>query len=99
VARYDPKDDTFDPFGIAIAADGTAWVTSTNSQNPQIVHLQLANNVITAIGEPIPVGAQNKGVVIDTGGNVWFAAASDDPAKDRIHFFGSDGSRRTFQGG
>jgi hypothetical protein len=101
VARYTPGDDTFDPFGIAIAADGTAWVTSTNSQNPQIVHLQLdsANKVITAIGEPIYVGAQNKGVVVDTGGNVWFAAASDDPAKDCIYFFGSDGTRKTFQGG
>jgi hypothetical protein len=101
VARYDPGDDTFDPFGIAIAADGTAWVTSTNSQAPQIVHLQLdsANHVITAIGEPIHVGAQNKGVVVDTGGNVWFAAASDDPAKDCIYFFGSDGTRKTFQGG
>lgn len=101
VARYDPNDDTFDPFGIAVAADGTAWVTSTNSQNPQIVHLQLdsANNVITAIGEPIPLGAQNKGVVVDSAGNVWFAAASDDPAKDCIYFFGSDGTRKTFQGG
>lgn len=101
VARYNPGDDTFDPFGIAIAADGTAWVTSTNSKNPQIVHLRLdsANNVITAVGEPIHVGAQNKGVVVDTGGNVWFAAASDDPAKDCIHFFGSGGTRKTFQGG
>jgi hypothetical protein len=101
VARYQPNDDTFDPFGIAIAADGTAWVTSTNSQSPQIVHLQLdtANNVITAIGEPIRVGAQNKGVVVDSGGNVWFAAASDDPAKDCIYFFGADGTRKTFQDG
>jgi hypothetical protein len=101
VAPYNPGDDTFDPFGIAIAADGTAWVTSTNPKNPRIVHLQLdsVNNVITAIGEPIQLGAQNKGVVIDTGGNVWFAAASDDPAKDCIYFFGSDGTRKTFQGG
>lgn len=101
VARYDPSDDTFDPFGIAIAADGTAWVTSTNSKNPQIVHLRLdsANTAITAIGQPIPIGAQNKGVVVDPAGNVWFAAASDDPEKDCIHFFAPDGTRNTFQGG
>ncbi|HEX6096782.1 MAG TPA: hypothetical protein VF432_10700 [Thermoanaerobaculia bacterium] len=101
VARYDPDDDTFDPFGIAIAADGTAWVTSTNSQSPQIVHLQLdtANNTITAIGAPIRVGAQNKGVVVDSGGNVWFAAASDNPANDCVYFFAPDGTRKTFQGG
>jgi hypothetical protein len=101
VARYEPGDAAFDPFGIALAVDGTAWVTSTNSTHPQIVHLQFdrANHVITAIGEPIQLGAQNKGVAVDSGGNVWFAAASDDPAKDCIHFFGSDGTRKTFQGG
>lgn len=101
VAPYNPGDDTFDPFGIAIAADGTAWVTSTNSQNPQIVHLQLdiTNKVVTAIGDPIREGAQNKGVVVDSGNNVWLAAASDDPAKDCIYFFGSDGARKTFKGG
>lgn len=63
------------------------------------MHLQLANNVVTAIGEPIYMGAQNKDVVVDSGGNVWFAAASDVRAKDWIYRFGSDGSRRTFQDG
>ena len=102
VARYDPNDDTFDPFGIAVDSDGIAWVTSTNSQNPQIVRLQLdaGNATIAPVGEPMRIGAQNKGVVIDSAGNVWVAAASDDPKKDLVYLFPSGStSPRTFQGG
>jgi hypothetical protein len=100
VARYNPKDLTFDPFGIAVAGDGTAWVTSTNSANPQIVHLQIDGTNITPVVPPMKLGAQNKGVMIDSAGNVWVAAASDDPKKDLVHLFAADGTPRgTYQGG
>lgn len=101
VVRYDPGDPTFDPFGIAVDGNGIGWVTSTNSQAPQIVRLQLdtTSKTLTAIGEPMRMGAQNKGVVIDSGGNVWVAAASDDPQKDRVHLFEASGAQRQFAGG
>ncbi|MBV8517086.1 MAG: hypothetical protein JO197_06730 [Acidobacteria bacterium] len=100
VARYDPHDENFVPFGIAIAADGTAWVTCTKPSNAQLVHLQINGLNINPIGDPIPVGAQNKGVVIDSAGNIWMAAASDEESKDLVYLFASDGTQRgAFSGG
>jgi hypothetical protein len=89
---YPPGDEAianFAPFGIAIAADGTAWVTSSASPST-ITHLQLSvtDSTLTLIGDVITIGNTLKGIVIDSAGNIWTGSGGD----DHVYAFKSDGT-------
>jgi len=73
---YAPNDPDFQPFGIAIAADQTAWVTNSN-KNASLLHLRFTGSGIEKISET-PAGQVLKGVVIDSKQNVWAASGGND---------------------
>lgn len=85
----------FLPFDVAIADDGTAWVTNSNSVQSTLCHFELANGQLTLLSET-PCGRTAKGVVIDEQGNVWVASGGD----DHVYAFDANGSPLgRFQGG
>lgn len=65
------------PFGLAIAADGTAWVTNgllgkhTTVAKYALVNGKLEQQFL------VPVGQSLKGISIDSGGNAWVASQGD----------------------
>jgi hypothetical protein len=67
----------FLPFGIAIAADGSAWVTNANIPAGSISRFALVGGTITKQFEKF-IGKELKGVVVDSLGNVWAAGGADD---------------------
>jgi len=71
-----PNDPDFQPFGIAIAAGQTAWVTNSN-KNASLLHLRFTGTGIEKISET-PAGQVLKGVVIDSKKNVWAASGGND---------------------
>jgi hypothetical protein len=73
---YAPNDPDFQPFGIAIAADQTAWVTNSN-KDASLLHLRFTGSGIEKISET-PAGQVLKGVVIDSKKNVWAASGGND---------------------
>jgi streptogramin lyase len=87
---YDPGDETFMPFGIAMASDGTAWVVNANSTQSGLVQLQLDTTTreLTAISSPPPFGKTAKGIAIDSLGNIWVASGGD----GYVYAFTSDGT-------
>jgi len=77
---YDPNDDNFLPFGIAIAADGTGWITNSYSDASSVIQLQLDVTAKTlTLLQTIVVGQTNKGIAIDSAGNgnVWIGSGGD----------------------
>jgi hypothetical protein len=87
---------TATPFDIAIAADGSAWVTNSNPESSGIVHLQ-RNGTETLTSSPqIDIGQTTKGIQIDSAGNIWVASGGD----DHVYVFDSTGNfLGGFQGG
>lgn len=72
-------DDGFAPFGVAIAADGTAWVTCGahlyEYTDGRIAHFHLdATNKKLHQEASHPLGRGLKGLSIDSLGNIWVAA-------------------------
>lgn len=78
-----PTDDGYFPFDVAIAADGTAWVTSSTGlyeyTEGRVAHYQLdaENKTLTQVSSQ-PVGRGLKGLSIDSLGNIWVAAGGVD---------------------
>ena len=77
----------FQPFGVAIAADGTAWVTDSNAAASGIVHLSFTGSGFEVLYEK-KIGKVMKGIVIDSAGNIWVASGGD----DHVYLFDSDGT-------
>jgi hypothetical protein len=87
---------TATPFDIAIAADGSAWVTNSNPASSGIVHLQLSGADSLTASPQIDIGQTTKGIQIDSAGNIWVASGGD----DHIYLFDSTGHfLGGFQGG
>jgi hypothetical protein len=76
---YDPGNDSFMPFGIALASDGTAWVVDGNSDQSHLVHLRLdsASHSLELVQPWIPFGKTAKGIAIDSFDNIWIASGGD----------------------
>ncbi|HEX7681101.1 MAG TPA: hypothetical protein VF713_23395, partial [Thermoanaerobaculia bacterium] len=74
---YAPNDPNFQPFGIAIADDQTAWVTNSNADASSVLHLRLTGSRVEKISET-PAGRVLKGIVIDSNKNVWAASGGND---------------------
>ena len=72
-----PPDSDFKPFGIAIAGDGTAWITDSNSASSGILHLRFTGQGFQKLYE-MRIGKVMKGIVIDSEGNLWVASGGDD---------------------
>ncbi len=73
-------------FGVAIAPDGTAWVTYTSSGT--LMHYKLINNEIVPIDAAISLpGSSLKGVAVDARGNVWAAGG----ASNLLYAYNSSG--------
>ncbi len=86
-AIYFERKDTFVPFGIAMAHDGTAWVTNSYSDGSSICRFQIANGTVELLQE-IPVGKVNKGIAIDSARNIWVASGGD----SKVYVFDEQGS-------
>ncbi len=88
------------PFGVAIASDGTAWVTCSGgfqADGPcSVVHLRLDGNALTQIRSiALPTGAALKSVVVDSQDNVWV----NSQGLDLVYSFNANGDLLgTFQG-
>ena len=86
VVHYgDPN--TFKPFGIAIAADGSAWVTNGYSQSSSIVNLRLQDGKLERVRETT-IGKTNKGIAIDSNHIIWVGSGGD----DHVYAFDRDGA-------
>lgn len=81
-AAYVDDSGTFAPFGIAIAADGSAWVANSNGANSYLINLALPSEktpgaALTCVRRTRHIGKVMKGVQIDSKGNVWVGSGSD----------------------
>lgn len=65
----------FQPFGIALASDGRAWVTNSNGNT--VSRFRFDGTGLTREIE-VPVGKTVKGVAIDDAGYVWVGSGGDD---------------------
>lgn len=65
------------PFGLAIAADGTAWATTSTSVPGRTYHLRINGNSLEEISRT-EVGLETKGLAVDSLGNVWVPSAVTD---------------------
>jgi len=81
-----PADSNFKPFGIAIASDGTAWVTDSNAASSGIVQLRFTGSGFEKLFQK-QIGKVMKGIAIDHDGNIWTASGSD----DHVYVFDSTG--------
>jgi len=87
---------TATPFDIAIAADGSAWMTNSNPESSGIVHLQYNGTETLTASPQIDIGQTTKGIQIDSAGNIWVASGGD----DHVYVFDKDGNfLGGFQGG
>lgn len=69
------------PFGVAIAADGSAWVTNSgglSGENQSSVCKYMLQGGVLSQQFSIPVGKALKGVSLDSLGNAWVASGGDD---------------------
>jgi hypothetical protein len=78
-----PVEEGYFPFGIAIAADGSAWVTSSKSLyeyadgNISRYRIDLENRKLDCEFSQ-PLGRGLKGLSIDSMGNIWIASGGED---------------------
>lgn len=69
-------DTNTEPFGMAISADGYAWVTYTGSD--AVSKLRFVNGGISKLFTvTLPSGSNPKGVAVDSLGNAWVAAGAN----------------------
>jgi hypothetical protein len=81
---------SFAPFGIAIASDGTAWVTNSNADNSGIYHFRFTPGTpgsLDLIGHT-RIGQVLKGIVIDSSGTIWAASGGN----AHVYAFDSEGT-------
>jgi hypothetical protein len=71
-------------FGVAIARDGTAWVSAGGgglgwpTANPgSVLRFRLENGALTPVGDPVTVGKALKVIAVDSRGNGWLASGGD----------------------
>jgi hypothetical protein len=67
---------SFVPFGIAIAADGTAWVTNSDAAKGGVAQFALSGTEVQ-LRRTVHVGRTVKGIAIDSVGNIWLGAGGD----------------------
>ncbi len=68
-------DSNTEPFGMAIASDGSAWVSYTGTD--VVTKLRLSNGVISKLFTvTLPSGSNPKGIAVDSQGTAWVAAGS-----------------------
>lgn len=76
-----PIDDGYGPFGIAIAADGSAWVTSSAGlwayTESNLSRFRYENGQLTCVYNR-KFGRGMKGLAIDSMGNIWVPSGGDD---------------------
>lgn len=94
-----PIDDGFGPFGIAIAADGSAWVTSSKGlwayEESNLSRFRLENGQLTKV-YCRKFGRGMKGLAIDSMGNIWVPSGGDDV----VYLLNSEGEHISrFKGG
>lgn len=80
-------DSDFDAFGIAIAQDGSAWVTNSNPAKGGMINLQIGSTSLQ-LRSTIQIGRTVKGIVIDQKGHIWIASGGD----DTVYAYESDGT-------
>jgi sugar lactone lactonase YvrE len=83
---YQGDADTFTPFGIAVADDGTVWVTNSNKTASGIVNFRINGKTVERLRETT-IGKVMKGIVIDSLGNIWAASGGD----AHVYLFDRDG--------
>ena len=88
-------DLTIVPFDIAIAADGTAWITNSDQDASGVMQFAFENGEIKLLRNLV-AGQTVKGIVIDSLGNVWIASGGD----TKVYAFDRDGNPLgSFDGG
>lgn len=96
-----PTEAGYFPFGVAIAADGSAWVTNSTGlyeyTEGRISQFRIDHDQKKLIGERSqPLGRGLKGLSIDSMGNIWVAAGG----VDAVCFLDADGNHTgTFRDG
>ena len=92
-------DSDFDAFGIAIAQDGSAWVTNSNPEKGGMVNLRInpqPGSTQLQLQKTVDVGRTIKGIMIDTQDHIWIASGGD----DTVYAFDPDGTQTgAFNGG
>jgi sugar lactone lactonase YvrE len=94
-----PIDDDFGPFGIAIAKDGSAWVTSSAGlwayTESNLSRFRYENGQLTKV-YCRKFGRGMKGLAIDSMGNIWVPSGGDDV----VYLLNSEGEHISrFKGG
>ncbi|HEU0299427.1 MAG TPA: hypothetical protein VFR37_08240, partial [Longimicrobium sp.] len=84
-------------FGVAIAPDGTAWVSAgggglgwPTTSPGSVSRFSVSSTGITQVGATVTVGAANKVIATDSLGNAWLASGGD----STVYWFDSSGARR-----
>lgn len=90
---YGDSSGTFKPFGIAIAADGTAWVANSDASDSYLINLALPSDrkpgaLMSVVRQTQRIGKVMKGVQIDAKGNVWVGSGSD----HHVYVFDANGA-------
>ena len=78
-AKFIPLPPKSQPFGVAIASDGTAWVSCSGgfqAEGPcSLVHLRFDGTSVTLLRSvSLPQGSALKAAVVDSQDNVWLAS-------------------------
>jgi sugar lactone lactonase YvrE len=74
------------PFDVAIASDGSAWVTNSNADASSLFHLSYTNGTLQLISET-KIGKVMKGIDIDSNGIIWTGSGGD----DHVYAFDTNG--------
>jgi len=93
----DVSDLNFVPFGIALCPDGSAWVTNSQNDHSGVMHLQInSDQTGFDVLAHTKAGKNNKGVCVDSAGNVWVGSGLD----GYVYLFDSSGTQiNRFNGG
>ena len=91
-------DDGYGPFGIAIAKDGSAWVTSAAglwAYTPSnLSRFRIENGQLTCV-YCRKFGLALKGLAIDSMGNIWVPSGGE----DRVYMLDSEGANLVYYSG
>lgn len=66
-------DDNVHPFGMAVASDGSAWVSYTKTNTVSKFRL-VGGQIIKQFTVSLPTDSNPKGIAVDSQGNAWVAA-------------------------
>ncbi|HEX2076142.1 MAG TPA: hypothetical protein VHG08_00485 [Longimicrobium sp.] len=83
-------------FGIALARDGTAWVSAgggglgwPTAFDGSVSRFRLDGTKLTQVGESVTVGKANKVIAVDSLGNAWLASGGD----NTVYQFNKEGQQ------